>query len=101
MWSKTCWPGGCSPMPTRWPPPTTRACSGAARRGTPGRGGCGGGGVGHEVVFVGYVGDGLLDAVAIGEIFSSPTARSFMDAIRAADGGAGVACLYGNYAGDN
>lgn len=60
-----------------------------------------GGGSGHEPAFLGYLGDGLLDAVAIGEIFSSPTARSFMDAIRAADGGAGVACLYGNYAGDN
>ena len=60
-----------------------------------------GGGSGHEPAFLGYVGDGLLDAVAIGEIFSSPTAKSFHDALRAADGGAGVACLYGNYAGDN
>lgn len=60
-----------------------------------------GGGSGHEPAFVGYVGDGLVDAVAIGEIFSSPTARSFLDAMRSADGGAGVACLYGNYAGDN
>lgn len=60
-----------------------------------------GGGSGHEPAFLGYVGTNLVDAVAVGEIFSSPTARSFMDAIRAADGGAGVACLYGNYAGDN
>ena len=60
-----------------------------------------GGGSGHEPAFLGYVGDGLCDAVAIGEIFSSPTAKTFHDAMRAADGGAGVACLYGNYAGDN
>lgn len=60
-----------------------------------------GGGSGHEPAFLGYVGDGMVDAVAIGEIFSSPTAKSFLDAMRAADGGAGVACLYGNYAGDN
>ena len=60
-----------------------------------------GGGSGHEPAFLGYVGDGMLDAVAVGEIFSSPTAKSFFDAMRAADGGAGVACLYGNYAGDN
>jgi dihydroxyacetone kinase len=60
-----------------------------------------GGGSGHEPAFLGYVGDGLVDAVAIGEIFSSPTAKSFLDAMRAANGGAGVACLYGNYAGDN
>lgn len=60
-----------------------------------------GGGSGHEPAFLGYVGKNMVDAVAIGEIFSSPTAKSFHEAFRAADGGAGVACLYGNYAGDN
>ncbi len=60
-----------------------------------------GGGSGHEPAFLGYVGEAMVDAVAIGEIFSSPTAKSFLDAVVAADGGAGVACLYGNYAGDN
>ena len=60
-----------------------------------------GGGSGHEPAFLGYVGEGMVDAVAIGEIFSSPTAKSFHDAFVAADGGRGVACLYGNYAGDN
>ena len=60
-----------------------------------------GGGSGHEPAFLGYVGENLVDAVAVGEIFSSPTAKSFFDAMKAADGGKGVACLYGNYAGDN
>ncbi len=60
-----------------------------------------GGGSGHEPAFLGYVGENLLDAVAVGEIFSSPTAKSFHDAFKAANGGKGVACLYGNYAGDN
>ena len=60
-----------------------------------------GGGSGHEPAFLGYVGEAMVDAVAVGEIFSSPTAKSFLDAFVAADGGAGVACLYGNYAGDN
>jgi len=60
-----------------------------------------GGGSGHEPAFIGYTGRNMVDAVAIGEIFSSPTAKSFLDAIKAADGGAGVAVLYGNYAGDN
>lgn len=60
-----------------------------------------GGGSGHEPAFLGYVGENLVDAVAVGEIFSSPTAKSFCDAIHAANGGKGVACLYGNYAGDN
>ncbi|WP_271274458.1 dihydroxyacetone kinase subunit DhaK [Aliamphritea hakodatensis] len=60
-----------------------------------------GGGSGHEPAFLGYIGKNMLDAVAIGEVFSSPTAISFLDSMRAADNGAGVACLYGNYAGDN
>lgn len=60
-----------------------------------------GGGSGHKPAFVGYVGLNMVDAVAVGEIFSSPPAQMFYDAFKAADGGAGVACLYGNYAGDN
>ncbi|WP_116134067.1 dihydroxyacetone kinase subunit DhaK [Tropicimonas sp. IMCC34043] len=60
-----------------------------------------GGGSGHEPAFVGYVGETLVDAVAVGELFSSPTAKAFLEAIRAADTGKGVAVLYGNYAGDN
>lgn len=60
-----------------------------------------GGGSGHKPAFIGYIGKNLCDAVAVGEVFSSPTANSFYDAIRAADAGKGVAILYGNYAGDN
>ncbi|NKJ38658.1 dihydroxyacetone kinase subunit DhaK [Rhizobium sp. SG570] len=60
-----------------------------------------GGGSGHEPAFIGYTGKNMLDAVAVGELFSSPTAKSFHDAIREANGGRGVICLYGNYAGDN
>jgi dihydroxyacetone kinase-like protein len=60
-----------------------------------------GGGSGHMPAFVGYVGRNLVDAAAVGEVFSSPAARSFYDAFVEADAGAGVACLYGNYAGDN
>lgn len=60
-----------------------------------------GGGSGHKPAFVGYVGKNMCDAVAVGEIFSSPTALAFLEAFRAANGGAGIACLYGNYSGDN
>lgn len=60
-----------------------------------------GGGSGHKPAFVGYVGQNMVDAVAVGEICSSPTAAAFLDAFRAADGKKGVACLYGNYSGDN
>lgn len=70
--------------------------------GAPGRVGIvSGGGSGHEPAFLGYLGRHLLDAVAVGEVFSSPSAKSFADAFAAADGGEGVVCLYGNYAGDN
>jgi dihydroxyacetone kinase-like protein len=60
-----------------------------------------GGGSGHKPAFIGYIGKNMVDSVAVGEIFSSPPALAFYDAIREADGGKGVACLYGNYAGDN
>jgi dihydroxyacetone kinase-like protein len=60
-----------------------------------------GGGSGHKPAFIGYIGKNMCDAVAVGEVFSSPTAKAFLDAFREADSGNGVACLYGNYAGDN
>lgn len=60
-----------------------------------------GGGSGHKPAFIGYAGKNMVDAVAVGEICSSPTAAAFLDAFRAADGKKGVACLYGNYSGDN
>lgn len=60
-----------------------------------------GGGSGHKPAFIGYIGENMCDAVAVGEICSSPTAAAFLDAFRAADSGNGVACLYGNYSGDN
>ena len=60
-----------------------------------------GGGSGHKPAFIGYIGKNMCDAVAVGEIFTSPPAQMFYDAIKAADGGKGVAILYGNYAGDN
>ena len=60
-----------------------------------------GGGSGHKPAFIGYCGKNLCDAVAVGEICSSPTAVAFLDAAKEADQGIGVACLYGNYSGDN
>jgi dihydroxyacetone kinase-like protein len=60
-----------------------------------------GGGSGHKPAFIGYIGENLCDAAAVGEICSSPTAAAFLDAFRAANQGKGVACLYGNYSGDN
>ncbi|MGA9058244.1 MAG: dihydroxyacetone kinase subunit DhaK [Terriglobia bacterium] len=59
-----------------------------------------GGGSGHKPAFLGYLGRNMVDAVAVGEIFSSPPAQMFYDAFRVANSGKGVACLFGNYAGD-
>ena len=59
------------------------------------------GGSGHLPVFLGYVGDGLLDGCAVGNVFASPSAQKMADMIKACDRGRGVLCLYGNYGGDN
>lgn len=59
-----------------------------------------GGGSGHLPLFLGYVGEGLLDGVAVGDVFASPSAAQILQATRAVDGGAGVLYLYGNYGGD-
>jgi len=59
-----------------------------------------GGGSGHLPLFLGYVGEGLCAAVAVGNVFSSPSSEQILAATRAAHGGAGVLYLYGNYGGD-
>ena len=80
--------------------PTSRV---VVRRGAPFKDKVGlvtGGGSGHKPAFIGYVGDGLVDAVAVGDIFSSPSAGQIYDAIKAVDSGKGVLCMLGNYSGD-
>ncbi len=59
-----------------------------------------GGGSGHEPAFVGYVGKGLADGAAIGNVFASPSPDPVVDATKAINGGKGVVYMYGNYAGD-
>jgi dihydroxyacetone kinase len=59
-----------------------------------------GGGSGHYPAFAGYVGPGLADAAAIGNVFASPSAQQVRDIAHAAADGAGVLLSYGNYAGD-
>ncbi len=59
-----------------------------------------GGGSGHEPTHAGYVGDGMLDGAAAGDVFSSPTADEFEALIDACDGGEGVLCVIKNYEGD-
>ncbi|GAA1779008.1 dihydroxyacetone kinase family protein [Leucobacter iarius] len=59
-----------------------------------------GGGSGHLPFFLGYVGRGLCSAVAVGNVFSSPSSAQIHAASLAVDGGAGLLYLYGNYGGD-
>jgi dihydroxyacetone kinase len=59
-----------------------------------------GGGSGHLPLFMGYVGFGLADGVAVGDVFASPSSEQVLEATRAVDSGAGVLYLYGNYGGD-
>jgi dihydroxyacetone kinase-like protein len=59
-----------------------------------------GGGSGHEPLFLEYIGEGMADAEAHGQIFAAPSPDIVMDAIRAANGGRGIILLYNNYAGD-
>ena len=59
-----------------------------------------GGGSGHEPTFVGFVGKGLADAAAIGNVFASPPPDPALACAQAINGGEGVLFMYGNYAGD-
>jgi dihydroxyacetone kinase len=59
-----------------------------------------GGGSGHEPAFAGYVGRGMADAAACGNVFASPPPDVILNAIHEASSGRGVLMGYGNYAGD-
>ena len=59
-----------------------------------------GGGSGHLPLFLGYVGPGLADGCAVGQVFASPSTDQMLAVTRAIDGGRGVLYLYGNYSGD-
>lgn len=59
-----------------------------------------GGGSGHEPLFLGFVGLGLADGAAIGNVFAAPTPNTIVETTKAIDSGKGVLYVYGNYAGD-
>ena len=43
-----------------------------------------GGGSGHEPLFIGFVGEGLADGVAIGNVFAAPTPNTVQEVAKAA-----------------
>lgn len=59
-----------------------------------------GGGSGHLPVFLGYVGKGMIDGCAVGNVFASPSANNMLNVTKEIDGGKGVLYIYGNYGGD-
>ena len=59
-----------------------------------------GGGTGHLPLFLGYVGEGLLDGCGVGGVFQSPSSEQIANVTREVDEGAGTLFLYGNYTGD-
>lgn len=59
-----------------------------------------GGGSGHLPLFLGYVGEGMIDGCSVGGVFQSPSADQMFEVTKAIDQGAGVLYIYGNYGGD-
>jgi dihydroxyacetone kinase-like protein len=59
-----------------------------------------GGGSGHLPLFMGYVGEGLLDGCAVGGVFQSPSSEQILEITKHVDAGKGVVYIYGNYSGD-
>jgi phosphoenolpyruvate---glycerone phosphotransferase subunit DhaK len=58
------------------------------------------GGGGHEPALIGWVGEGLVDVCAIGDIFAAPGAPRVLEAIKQADCGGGVVLHTFNHEGD-
>jgi len=59
-----------------------------------------GGGAGHEPAHAGYIGQGMLTAAVVGEVFTSPSVDAVLAAILAVAGPAGVLLIVKNYTGD-
>jgi dihydroxyacetone kinase len=89
------------PRDFRSVPGSTRAIARVEARGADPRVGIvTGGGSGHLPLFLGYVGQGLCSAVAVGNTFSSPSVDAILAATKASESGKGILFLYGNYSGD-
>ena len=59
-----------------------------------------GGGSGHEPAHAGFVGDGMLSAAVLGDVFTSPTPEQILTAIQSTNNGQGVLLIVKNYTGD-
>lgn len=59
-----------------------------------------GGGTGHLPLFLGYVGEGLIDGCGVGSVFQSPSSEQIYNISKEVEAGSGILYLYGNYTGD-
>ena len=59
-----------------------------------------GNGSGHEPIAMGWIGEGLLDSNAVGEIFAAPSPDLIVNGIRAAEFGVGTILLISSHSGD-
>ena len=58
------------------------------------------GGAGHEPAISGFVGEGMLDASAVGDIFAAPGAPKLFEALQMFQRDAGILLVVLNHAGD-
>ena len=59
-----------------------------------------GNGSGHEPIAMGWVGEGLLDANVVGDIFAAPSGDLIFEGIQELKGNSGCVLLISNHAGD-
>jgi dihydroxyacetone kinase-like protein len=59
-----------------------------------------GNGSGHEPIALGFVGEGLLDANVVGDVFAAPSADLILDCISEVSGKAGTILLISQHSGD-
>jgi len=59
-----------------------------------------GNGCGHEPIAMGFVGEGLLDANIVGDVFSAPSADQIAEGIEEVCGAAGAVLLISRHEGD-
>lgn len=59
-----------------------------------------GNGSGHEPIAMGFVGEGMLDANIVGEVFTAPPADLILEGIKEVNGKAGTLLLISSHEGD-
>ncbi|MEM6463453.1 MAG: dihydroxyacetone kinase subunit DhaK [Pseudomonadota bacterium] len=59
-----------------------------------------GNGSGHEPIAMGFVGEGILDANVVGDVFAAPSADLILDGIAEVNGKAGSILLVSQHSGD-